>query len=116
VLNNCSVNACISSLLLGAGLLSFCPVTNVSSGTSLAFAVQDSSPMQRALQKGPPSFITAGRFEIVPPTHSLKLAEENEIAIHLLTPGVTKFLNTQIWYRGTDSTGEMRKEELGKQQ
>jgi hypothetical protein len=66
--------------------------------------------MQRALQKGPPSFITAGRFEIVPPTHSLKLAEENEIAIHLLTPGVTKFLNTQIWYRGTDSTGEMRKE------
>jgi hypothetical protein len=88
VMNSNVVNAAILCVLLSSGQNSSCvtePVSDMESTREMTPAVSQSYPESQVHQ-----FLAEGRVEVLAPAQPLKLAEENEIALRIHAPGLTR--------------------------
>jgi hypothetical protein len=87
-MNSNVLSAAILCVVLSSGQKSSCvtePVSDVESGRETTPAVAQSYPESQVRQ-----FLAEGRVEVLAPAQPLKLAEENEIALRIHAPGLTR--------------------------
>jgi hypothetical protein len=103
VLNSNLVNTAVLCALISSGGNPEC-VTPINSTPQL----RQEAPLPKIAQAESPRvhdvFAAQGRLDVLAPSRSLNLAEENEVALRIQTPGLTTVETQQVQYSPDDMT------------